>query len=52
MLGFWEKLAKLEAGFAKGVEDLCGSRGARLQRMFGADNLESVPFVCDGATCM
>lgn len=42
VLGFWEKYAKIELTYSKSLEELCGSRTAKLQRMFGNVSIEHV----------
>lgn len=39
MTGFWEKLAKIEHGYAKQLEDLCKGRFARLETLLGQTKL-------------
>ena len=34
MFAFWEKLQRLEMSYAKGIDDLCNSRAAKLHRLF------------------
>lgn len=39
---FWEKFLKLERSYAKGLEELCESRTAKLARMFQTTSVEHV----------
>jgi len=44
---FWRQYAKLQANFASGLEDLCKSRTARLETLFGKTTSEPLPAVDD-----